>query len=263
LGFHELGIRRILSSPVAVGGGTIKVAHGIMPVPAPATVRLLQGVPIRTGPVDTTELTTPTGAALLSVLCDGYGPMPDMVIDRVGYGAGTRDFPGHANLLRIVLGTDTQAAAPFPGLREEIVILTAELDDMSGQALAHAVEILRNAGALDVLLEPIQMKKDRPGVRLQVIARPEQEVALATIALRETTTLGIRAQVVRRYALKRHMVTVETPYGPIRGKAAEWGDTVLRVVPEFDDIRAAAFQAQVPLIAVLQAFARAQGGGVA
>lgn len=256
LGFHLLGITRVESSVVSVGGGTIRVAHGMMPVPAPATVRLLEGVPIQAGPVTTAELTTPTGAAILSVLCERYGPLPSMTVAKVGYGAGTRDFPEHPNLLRIVVGGASREEQ-IPLVRQDIVVLTAEMDDINGECVGFALERLREAGALDALVESVQMKKERPGIRLQVLAPPERAHALAAMILRETSTLGVRWSPTMRYTLERRTIVVDTAYGPIRGKTAEWGDEVLRVAPEYEDLRTVALQSQQPIQRILEAFHQA------
>lgn len=254
-GFHELGLKKVASSPVAVGGGTVKAAHGIMPVPAPATVRLLKGIPLTPGPNTQSELTTPTGAALLSVLVtEGYGPLPAMAIEAVGYGAGTRDFSTHANTLRILTGQATCAPAAVASVAETLTVLSTEIDDMDGESLGFALELLREQPVLDVVLEPVQMKKGRPGQRIQVLIRPEFEFQIVKTFLRCTTTLGVRANTVKRYAADRKAVSVNTKFGPILGKKASWLGEDLRITPEYEDLRRVARQKGLTVIELAQVF---------
>jgi uncharacterized protein (TIGR00299 family) protein len=221
-----LGVESVHASRVNTGSGTVEAEHGVMPVPTPATALLLKGVPVYArGPE--TELTTPTGAAILAALCRGFGPMPAMTIERTGFGAGTRDFPGMANVLRVMLG---QAG----GARESVVVtvLEANIDDSPAELLGHAMERLLEAGALDVTLEPVYMKKQRPGVRISVLAAPEDQEKLAALLMEETTTIGVRLWQAERRVQPRTFVEVDTPYGRVRMKVTPAGSA-----PEFEDCR--------------------------
>ena len=223
---HEISPERVVVSPVHVGSGQVRCAHGVLPVPAPATALLLEGVPVYGGAIRG-ELCTPTGAALLRHFADDFGDMPVMTLDRVGYGMGTKDFPW-ANCVRALLG-QTQDAP------EGAVELRCNLDDMTGEAIGFAVRRLRETGALDVWTQSIQMKKDRPGTLLCCLCPTEREGEFARLMLKHTTTIGVRCQSVRRYTLQREAVTLETPYGPVRAKRSH-GFGVDRVKPEFDDL---------------------------
>ena len=223
---HEIAPERVVVSPVHVGSGQVRCAHGVLPVPAPATALLLEGVPIYGGAIRG-ELCTPTGAALLRHFAGDFGPMPAMTLEKVGYGMGTKDFPW-ANCVRALLGR-TQAAP------DSAAELRCNLDDMTGEAIGYAVRRLREAGALDVWTEAIQMKKDRPGTLLCCLCPPEREGEFAALMLKHTTTIGVRCQTLRRYTLSREAVTLDTPYGPVRAKRAH-GFGVDRVKPEFDDL---------------------------
>ena len=221
-----LGVEAVHSARVNTGSGAIEAEHGVMPVPTPATALLLRGVPVYArGPE--TELTTPTGAALLAALCRGFGPMPPMTIERSGFGAGSKDFPGMANVLRVLIGTAS-------GAREAalVTVLEANIDDATPELLGHAMERLLEAGALDVTLEPVYMKKQRPGVRLSVLAAPEDQERLAALLFEETTTLGVRFWQAERRVQPRATVEVETPFGRVRMKVTHSGSA-----PEFEDCR--------------------------
>ena len=224
---HEIAPERVVVSPVHVGSGQVRCAHGVLPVPAPATALLLEGVPVYGGAIRG-ELCTPTGAALLRHFADDFGDMPAMTLDRVGYGMGTKDFPW-ANCVRALLG-QTQDAP------EGAVELCCNLDDMTGEAIGFAVQHLRRAGALDVWTQAIQMKKDRPGTLLCCLCPPEREGEFAALMLKHTTTIGVRCQTLRRYTLDREAVMLDTPYGPVRAKRSH-GYGVDRVKPEFDDLK--------------------------
>ena len=217
---------RVVVSPVHVGCGEVRCAHGVLPVPAPATARILEGVPIYGGQVRG-ELCTPTGAALLRYFADEFGDMPVMAVERTGYGMGAKDFE-RANCVRAMLGQTMEGA-------EDVTELRCNLDDMTGEALGFALETLMREGALDAWCEAIAMKKGRPGQMLCCLCRPGDEYRFAQLMLRYTTTLGVRCQTMRRYALEREAVTLESPWGPVRGKRAS-GHGVERVKPEFDDV---------------------------
>lgn len=221
-----LGVEEVFASRVNTGSGTVEAEHGVMPVPTPATALLLKGVPVYArGPE--TELTTPTGAAILAALCRGFGSMPAMTIERSGFGAGTRDFAGMANVLRVLVGRTS-------GAREAVTVavLEANIDDSTPELLGHAMERLLEAGALDVTLEPVYMKKQRPGVRISVLAAPEDQEKMAALLLEETTTIGVRFWQAERRVQPRTFVEVDTPYGRVRMKVTPAGSA-----PEFEDCR--------------------------
>lgn len=240
-GLHAMGVERIHCSPLNLGSGTVAAAHGTLPVPAPATARLVEGLPTYAeGP--SVELTTPTGAALAATLSDAFGPLPAMRIAASGYGAGTGDFPGHANLLRVLLGEGAETDAP----PEQIWVLEANIDDMTPEMAGYAMERLLEAGALDVTLTPTQMKKNRPGFTLSVLAAPEDRAALGSLMLAETSTMGIRESAARRRTLPRSWTTVSTPYGAVRVKSAAAGSAEDTFAPEYEDCRKLAKEHAVP-----------------
>ena len=231
-----LGVEAVHASKVNTGSGTVEADHGVMPVPTPATALLLEGAPVYArGPE--TELTTPTGAAILAALAKSYGAMPPMTIERSGFGAGTKEFPMMANVLRVIVGT--AAAAPEAVF---VSIIEANIDDANPELLGHAMERLLEAGALDVTLEPVYMKKQRPGVRLSVIAPPEAQDRLAALVFDETTTLGVRFWQAERRVLPRTHAEVETPYGRVRMKVSAAGSA-----PEYEDCRRLAAESGKPL----------------
>ncbi len=229
LGFELLGIDTIYSSPLNLGSGTVKAEHGVMPVPAPATAALVAGKPVYSrGPA--VELTTPTGAAVAVTLAQQFGTMPPMKIAAIGYGAGDNDFAEQANVLRIFVGEPSAAVEATT-----VAVIEANIDDSSPQVLGYAVERLLEAGALDATLEPLEMKKGRPGSLLRVITLPEQRMALADIIFHETSTLGLRVYMAERVVQARRWVEVETPHGKVRVKVAERS-----FAPEYEDCRALA-----------------------
>ena len=208
---RELDPDRIVASAVHVGSGTVRCAHGILPVPAPATADLLRGIPIYSGEISG-ELCTPTGAALLKHFVTEFGPMPPMEVDAIGYGMGKKDFP-RANCVRVLLGKT-------PDREDRIVKLECNVDDMTGEALGFALERLMELGALDVFTIPIGMKKSRPGTLLCVLCRAEDKERMTAALFRHTTTLGVREQDCRRSVLQRRVETVDSPYGPVRKKVS-------------------------------------------
>lgn len=224
---NEIAPERVVVSPVHVGSGEVRCAHGVLPVPTPATAKLLAGVPIYGGAVRG-ELCTPTGAALLKHFASRFGPMPPMAVEKIGYGMGTKDFEW-ANCVRAMIGTAEDGGAG------EAVELRCNLDDMTGEAIAFAADALRDAGALDVWTEAIGMKKGRPGTLLACLCPPEREREFAALMLKHTTTIGVRCHATRRYTLEREAVELNTPYGPVRAKRSR-GFGVDRVKPEFDDL---------------------------
>jgi uncharacterized protein (TIGR00299 family) protein len=226
-----LGIDDVVSSPLNVGGGTVQIAHGTYPVPAPATLRLLRGVPMYGGDVQS-ELVTPTGALIVSTYARAYGPPPLMTVERIGYGAGTKDFPGHPNVVRVIVG---DRVAGLANARADVVKIECEIDDMNPQLFGPAFDRLFSTGALDVFATPIHMKKGRPGTLLTVIGRPQDRQALADIVFRETTTIGIRFETMAREVLDRRSEEVTVEGGTIHVKVASRDGAVLNAAPEFDD----------------------------
>jgi uncharacterized protein (TIGR00299 family) protein len=255
VGFDLLGAERIMASPVPTGRGTIKTAHGELSAPAPATAELLKGIPLAASNIEG-ELTTPTGAAILSVLADSFGPVPAMTIDKIGYGAGSADWPGRPNILRILLG---QSAAADNAACEQVCLLETNLDDASGELLGYAIERLWNAGALDVYTTSIQMKKNRPGVLISVLCHLTEAAGLEEILFRETPTLGVRRLAIDRRLLARKSHTVATPWGPIEGKINQLPGGAWRFAPEFESCRRVALEHNLPLREVYEAAQQAFG----
>ena len=231
------GIDDIVSSPLNVGGGTVQIAHGAFPVPAPATLRLLDGAPVySTGTHG--ELVTPTGALLITSYARAYGPMPPMTVQRIGYGAGTRDREGAPNVLRVVIGERAEPAQPVAAEsrgRETVLRIECEVDDMNPQLFTPLGERLVGAGALDAYLTPVVMKKGRPGTLITVLAPPDRRAAICDLLFRETTTIGVRFDAVERDTLDRRWVEVPVSGGLVRVKVAGRGAEVLNAAPEFDD----------------------------
>jgi len=228
-GLEWFGATDIVSSPLNVGSGTVECEHGTFPVPAPATARLLEGVPIYAqGPP--AELVTPTGALLVTGYASGYGPLPAMRTERVGYGAGARDFPGVPNVFRLFVG---ERAGDRPG--DRVGVLEFEVDDMNPQIFGVLMDRLYAAGAHEVFYVPVQMKKNRPGTLVTVLAAPALREPLSAILFRETTTIGLRYQEVERECLTREVVTVETRLGPVRFKVSRRDGAVVNASPEFED----------------------------
>lgn len=232
---QRLGVERVICSPIPTGSGTVTCDHGVMPVPAPGTAELLRGVPIQATD-EVGELTTPTGAAVLTTLASGYGPLPAMTIQAVGYGAGHRDGKTRPNLLRVILGAVATSAAQT----DEVIVLEANLDDMTGETLGYVCDRLMADGALDVSTTPITMKKGRPAVRLSVLASPDVADRLEEVIFIETTTFGVRRYGCRRSTLERATTPVETKYGPIRIKVGRRGGKAVIASAEYEDCAAAA-----------------------
>ena len=224
-----LRVDRIVASPLNVGGGTVRSAHGVYPVPAPATLRLLEGAPVYSG-TQQVELVTPTGALLITAYASEYGPVPPMRIGQTGYGAGARDFVDTPNVLRVVLGDADTAAGVHT-----VVVIEAEIDDMNPQIYGVLMDRLLSEGALDVFFTPIQMKKSRPGTLLTIVAAAPARERLTATVFRETTTIGVRFREMQRECLDRETVAVETPLGVVRFKVARRGGEIMNVSPEFAD----------------------------
>jgi uncharacterized protein (TIGR00299 family) protein len=262
IGFDLLGIERVMCSPVPTGRGFVEIAHGRCSIPAPATAELLSGVPLAELDVEG-ELTTPTGAAIVALLADGFGPLPAMTVERIGYGAGQKDFP-QPNLLRILIGDEVSNDTGRRPHIESIVLLETNLDDASGAAIGHAVERLWEAGALDVALATVQMKKNRPGIVISVQSRPSDADRLETILFQETTTLGVRRTTVQRTVLAREPHSVQTSFGRVSGKIAFLPDGSSRFAPEYDDASRLAKEHGISLAeamaVALDAFRSTRGG---
>jgi uncharacterized protein (TIGR00299 family) protein len=240
------GLEEVVASPLNVGGGQITIAHGTFPVPAPATLRLLEGVPVYSeGPA--VELVTPTGALVVSGYAHRYGRMPAMTVERIGYGAGTKDFADRPNVVRVVLGRVDARQADADDTRTGVVKIECEIDDMNPQLFGAASDRLFAAGALDVFLTPVQMKKGRPGTLVTVIGAPGQRRALTEVLFRETTTIGVRFGMMEREVLERSFVDVTTRFGSVRMKLAARGGEVISVTPEFDDCVRLSTGAGVPV----------------
>ena len=252
IGLDLLGVERVVCSPLPTGSGTIQIAHGRCSVPAPATAELLQGVPLASSPVEA-ELTTPTGAAIAVTVAAAFGPLPPMTIERIGYGAGDRDFPQQANILRLFVGRQPDRAE---ALSDQVVILETNLDKVTAEVIGYCSEQLLQHGALDVYATAIQMKKNRPGTKLTVLCPEAAAAALEAILFRETATLGIRRWIASRHILPRQPQTADTPWGPVQGKRITLPDGREYFAPEYDDCRRVAQQHQVPLLTVLEVAGR-------
>jgi uncharacterized protein (TIGR00299 family) protein len=254
VGMEALEISELVCSPLNVGGGHVEAAHGSLPVPAPATAELLQGIPVYSSGVEG-ELVTPTGAAIVSTLAKSFGPLPPFKIERIGYGAGSKEFPKHPNVARLFLGERLEAVkaqAGAPG-DELVSLIEANVDDMNPQLFGYFVDQALAAGALDVTCGSVQMKKNRPGLQLTVLTTPDKADALAQLVFEQTTTIGVRIYEARRKVLEREHVEVETPYGKVRVKVAKREGKVLNAAPEFEDCQKLAAEKAVPLKQVMTA----------
>jgi uncharacterized protein (TIGR00299 family) protein len=250
VGAEALGVDEWICSPLNVGGGTVVCAHGAFPIPAPATLELLKNAPVYSGEIQK-ELVTPTGAAIVSVLASGFSQFPAMKTEKIGYGAGTRNFKNSPNVLRLTVGeTATQHEPPFPV--EEISVLEANVDDMTPQVFGYVMEQALQSGALDAFGTPVQMKKSRPGMLLTVLCRIEDTQRLTRLILCETTTLGVRMRQESRAALTRRHVTVSTKWGDVRIKLAKLNGSISNYAPEYEDCRQIASEKKVPLKTVMQ-----------
>jgi pyridinium-3,5-bisthiocarboxylic acid mononucleotide nickel chelatase len=239
-GFEWFGISDVVASPLNVGGGTVTCAHGVFPVPAPATARLLEGAPVY-GNGDS-ELVTPTGALLITDYAREFGPLPAMRIGRTGYGAGDRDPTDTPNVLRVMHGERVGNPA-----EDSVVQIECEIDDMNPQLFGPLMDRLAEAGALDVFYAPVQMKKNRPGTLVTVIAAPDKRESVTGVLFTHTTTIGVRYQEMRRDTLDRRVVSVETPLGPLRIKVAGRGGRVLNAAAEFEDCARVAAERGIPI----------------
>jgi uncharacterized protein (TIGR00299 family) protein len=258
IGFQTLGIERFACSPLNVGGGTARMAHGVLPVPAPATASLLRGKPTYSSGVQR-ELVTPTGAAIVATICDVFGPQPPMTVSTIGYGAGTADLEGQPNVVRIMIGEAAEKAVS--GYDEEIAVIEANLDDMNPQIYGYFLEKALSVGALDVYTTPVQMKKNRPGTLLTVLCKPQDTNALMSLIFAETTTFGARTYRAQRRALPRELVKVTTSFGDVHVKLSRVNGRILHVAPEYDDCRKLAVEKNVPLQRVIREALRRYEGG--
>jgi uncharacterized protein (TIGR00299 family) protein len=246
IGLEHLGITEIIGSPLNVGSGTVHTAHGKLPVPAPATAELLREIPLYSSSI-TFELTTPTGAALISTLATSFGPLPQMKVRSIAYGAGNKDIPGQPNVLRLLLGE------LLPAYNEDAsMVIETNIDDMNPQLYDHLIEKLLAQGAQDVYLTPIIMKKGRPGILLTILTNRLHSDALLDILFRETTSIGVRICEVGRKKLDRELREIETTYGKVRIKVSSRGGEVLTVTPEYEDCKKLAEAKQVPLKQVIE-----------
>ena len=254
IGISAMRIDKIYASPLSLGSGFAKSSHGVIPIPAPATMELLKGIPTRQTEVRG-ELVTPTGAAIISTLAEGFGPAPEMVIDRVGYGCGTKDLTEQPNLLRVSLGHDASGYE-----RDTIKVVETNIDDMSPQVYDLLIDKLLGIGALDVFLTPIVMKKSRPAIKLTALVNSPQLQDVCSCILTETTTLGVRIYEAGRKKLSREMVEVDTEYGKVSVKLGKMGDEIVKVIPEYEDCKRIAQEKDIPIMkvhqAALQAFHR-------
>jgi len=240
IGFDALGIERFLCSSINVGSGFIHCQHGVMPVPAPATADLLRNATIYSKHANT-ELVTPTGAAILAAVVDRFGPLNRFVTERIGYGAGTKEFADFPNCVRLMLGEETEA------VDEDVIVIEANIDDMTPQNFGYVSEKLFSAGALDVCTFPIQMKKGRPGHLLQVLTPPSGADAISRIIFQETTTIGVRRYTASRTTLDREFVEVETEYGKVNIKVSRLAGDIVNFTPEYEDCARLARERNVPL----------------
>ena len=247
IGLSIMEIDKIYSSSLSLGSGLARSSHGVIPVPAPATVELLRGIPTRQTEIRG-ELVTPTGAAIISTLAENFGPAPEMIMDKIGYGCGTKDLAEQPNLLRVILG---HTAGDYE--TDTIKVVETNIDDMSPQIYDLLMDKLLEIGALDVFLTPINMKKNRPAVKLTVLADSPQLQDVCACILAETTTMGVRIYEANRKKLSREMVEVDTEYGKVSVKLGKIGDEVVKILPEYDDCKRIAKEKNVPIMKIHQA----------
>jgi uncharacterized protein (TIGR00299 family) protein len=256
VGAEALAVDEIVCSALNVGGGMVKCAHGTFPVPAPATVELLKDAPVYSTGIQA-ELVTPTGAAIVKTLVSRFAAFPEMKIETSGYGAGTRDFPGHPNVVRLTVGEAALTALATKTASETITVLEANLDDLNPQVFGYVMDRLFEEGALDAFGMPVQMKKNRPGTLLTVLCKPEDAGTLTQLIFTETTTLGVRRRDEMRQTLARRWENVGTQWGEVRIKIASMNGTVTNYAPEYEDCRRIAAEHHVPLKTVMQEAAQA------
>jgi len=255
VGAEALVVDEIVCSPLNVGGGTVKCAHGTLPVPAPATVELLRDAVVYSSGLQA-ELVTPTGAAIVKTLARRFAAFPEMKIEKSGYGAGSRDFPGHPNVVRLTIGETASNALAAKTASETVTVLEANLDDLNPQVFGYVMDRLFEETALDAFVVPVQMKKNRPGTLLTVLCKPEDASKLTQLIFTETTTLGVRRRDEMRQILVRRWENVRTPWGEVRIKIASMNGSVTNYAPEYEDCRRIAAEHHVPLKTVIQEAAR-------
>ena len=255
VGSEALGVDEIICSPLNVGGGMVQCAHGTFPVPAPATVELLKDAPVYSSGVQA-ELVTPTGAAIVKTLAKRFAAFPEMKIEKSGYGAGSRDFPGHPNVVRLTIGEAASTLAAKTA-SDTVTVLEANLDDLNPQVFGYVMDRLFEEGALDAFGMPVQMKKNRPGTLLTVLCKPEDAGKLTQLVFTETTTLGVRRRDEVRQTLARRWENVRTQWGEVRIKIASLNGSVTNYAPEYEDCRRIASEQHVPLKTVMQEAAQA------
>ncbi|HGJ67564.1 TPA: nickel pincer cofactor biosynthesis protein LarC [bacterium] len=254
IGISLLGIERIYSSALPLGQGFVKSSHGVIPIPAPATAELLKNIPTKKSEIQS-ELVTPTGAAIISTLSNGFGSIPDMIVEKIGYGSGTKEFAEQPNLLRIILGETKDSSYET----DTINIVETNIDDMSPQIYDSLIDKLLALGAVDVYMTPIVMKKSRPAIKLTVLVDQTSLQAVCGCILAETTTMGVRIYETSRRKLSREMVEIETEYGKVSVKLGKVGDEVLKILPEYDDCKRLSEEKNIPIMKIHQAVFRAFG----
>jgi len=253
IGLDLLEIEQIYASAISLGSGFVRCAHGLMPVPVPGTMELLRGIPIRQTQIRK-ELVTPTGAAIITTLAEQFGPMPEVTVQRIGYGAGSRDLPDVPNLLRIVVGKKKPVVpSNLPTDSDQVIVTETNIDDQSAEITAWVVDQLFAAGALDVFLTSILMKKGRPGTKVTVLSSAERQGQIAQLLLQQTTTFGVRTYLTNRQKLTRDFIQVTTPWGSVTAKRGFWEGEITKIVPEYEDCKRVAETHQIPLRTVYDA----------
>ncbi|MFQ6042083.1 MAG: nickel pincer cofactor biosynthesis protein LarC [Candidatus Poribacteria bacterium] len=260
IGIDLLDIAEVYASPISLGSGFVRCSHGVIPVPAPGTLELLSGVPVRQTDIRK-ELATPTGAAIITTLAKGFGAMPQMTIDKIGYGAGGRDLAEQPNLLRIIVGAKKKDSPLIKAVRrcydeDKIIALETNIDDMSAEIYGYLMEKLFSLGALDVFFTPIFMKKNRPATMLKALVENRHLEKIVDFIMTETTTFGVRFYEVERKKLRREFITAKTRYGDIRIKMGKSGDEVIKAVPEYEDCKKLAEANGVPIREVYESAVR-------
>ena len=255
IAIEQLEIEKVVTSHVPLGSGKIRCAHGIYPVPAPATLDILKNVPLAHSDLPF-ELTTPTGAGIVVSQSDSFGTLPAMKVTSIGYGAGTKDIPNRPNVVRVMVGEALEGNEYSSGHSETITVLECQLDDITGETLGFVMDKLLQNGALDVYYSPVFMKKNRPGTLITVLAPNNREAELTDVLFRETTTLGVRKNTWSRSILDREIAYIETPFGKIKVKQALKKGKIIREIPEYEDVKKAALKHDVPFYDVYHAALR-------
>lgn len=249
IGLKLLGIEKVYSSGVNIGGGSVRTKHGILPVPAPATAELLKGIPVYSDGIDY-ELTTPTGAVILKEVSSSFGTIPDMVIEKIGIGAGNKDFKDKPNVLRILIGQGKKQSAE--SREQKVAVIETTIDDMNPQIYEYVMEKLFKAGALDVYLTQLIMKKGRPGIKLTVLCNSNEKEKMMKIIFEETTTIGLRFYEADRQTLKREIKEINTALGKVKVKISKLGSNIIKITPEYEDCKKLAKKLNMPLIEVME-----------